>query len=72
MWVKGFKQLLKEFMGEEAQATAEYILMLSVVVYMVLLGAKTLIQPVFQKLGDLLNGYFSAQFTPQSLHHFRL
>lgn len=70
---RGIKASLRRFVAEdEAQATTEYILMLTVAVALFFLVVKNFVVPMMNKLSDSLSAQISAFFQPRNLHQIRL
>lgn len=60
------------FDQEEAQATTEYILMLSISVALVVAVIKRLIKPYYQKLAENLTKRIDQQLFGGDMHSFRV
>ena len=66
------KNALFEIVGcEDAQATTEYILLLtvSISIFMIL---KKMLSPAFQKMTEGLQARITQSFDPKGLHQFRV
>jgi Flp pilus assembly pilin Flp len=65
--------ILKRWVADEdAQATTEYLLMLTMVLVMVVAVVKNLIGPVLSRMGDVVSRSIQNQLFGANLHTFRV
>lgn len=66
-------QFLSRFLkSEEAQATTEYMLILSVVATLLIALVNKLIKPAFAKLSDSISNSIQKQLFGMDMHTFRI
>lgn len=62
--------LAEFFESEEAQATVEYMLLLTVAVFLFMIVYKTLLKPLFAKLGEMAERLMTNFFNGDKMHYF--